>query len=206
MKAAPAIPASNSGSDVEVLGRSVHDPSAFAEIFERHFQSVFGYLVRRVGREDAEDLASQTFVIAFEKRSSFRSHPAGALPWLYGIATNLVSEQRRREGRRFGALTRYGSSAHQRSEIGLEGAAIVKFEVDELARVLEELEPALRDTLCLFAWADLNYEQISLALNVPTGTVASRISRARRFLSQRLNQGNDRQPPSVPSRKGTTHD
>jgi DNA-directed RNA polymerase specialized sigma24 family protein len=102
-------------SDSEVIALSAEQPAAFTDIFERYFQSIFVYLIRRVGvREEAEDLASQTFVIAFEKRATFRPHLAGALPWLYGIATNLISEHRRREIRGIRALAKHNAVAAHR--------------------------------------------------------------------------------------------
>jgi RNA polymerase sigma-70 factor (ECF subfamily) len=56
----------------------------------------------------------------------------------------------------------------------------------ELARALLDLSPADRDVLLLFAWADLSYEDIGVALGLPVGTVRSRLNRARRTLRRRL--------------------
>src|ERR1035437_9510544 len=82
-------------SDAELIVRSLTAPEAFGGVFDRHFIAVHRYLARRVGRERADDLASQTFTVAFERRASFRPEAVGARPWLLGIATHLVLNNRR---------------------------------------------------------------------------------------------------------------
>ena len=59
------------GSDADSIARSLSVPDAFRHVFDRHFAAVHRYLARRVGRTRADDLASQTFVVAFERRASF---------------------------------------------------------------------------------------------------------------------------------------
>jgi DNA-directed RNA polymerase specialized sigma24 family protein len=79
-------------SDSEVVARSLQEPTAFALILDRHFRSVHAYLHRRVGRDLADDLAAETFTVAFERRASCRA-TSTVLPWLFGIATNLLRHQ-----------------------------------------------------------------------------------------------------------------
>jgi RNA polymerase sigma-70 factor (ECF subfamily) len=84
-------------SDSEAIATSLSDPSAFGVIFERHYDAVHGYLQRRLDGPFADELAAQTFLVAFDGRSRFdRSHP-DSRPWLFGIATNLARNHRRRE-------------------------------------------------------------------------------------------------------------
>jgi DNA-directed RNA polymerase specialized sigma24 family protein len=82
-------------SDAEVIASSLLFSDAFGILFERHFDEIHRYLARRVGRERANDLASQTFVVAFERRGAFRPDVLTALPWLLGIATRLLLNERR---------------------------------------------------------------------------------------------------------------
>jgi DNA-directed RNA polymerase specialized sigma24 family protein len=89
-------------SDADCLARSLSKPEAFESIFERHFEAIHRYLHRRVGRDLADELAADTFVAAFERRASCRAGDT-ALPWLYGIATNLL---RRRFRSAISATTR----------------------------------------------------------------------------------------------------
>src|SRR6516225_2140525 len=86
-------------SDAEYIVSSLTMPDAFRSVFDRHFDAVHRYLARRVGRARADDLASQTFVVAFERRASFRPDMADARPWLLGIATHLLMNDRRSEKR-----------------------------------------------------------------------------------------------------------
>jgi RNA polymerase sigma-70 factor (ECF subfamily) len=184
-------------TDAQVMALSVADAAEFTEIFERHFGPIFAYLARRVGFSAAEDLASQTFVIAFERRSTYLPHPSGVRPWLYGIATRLVSNHRRSEIRELRATARQRpvNAGPQDTDVEqfLERAA-AESTYQELASALADLSDDLRNTLLLFAWADLNYKEISVALGISLGTVGSRISRARQILSRRLNRVEDSAP------------
>src|ERR671915_1963219 len=90
--------------DGEVLARSVSEPQTFTVIFDRYYRAVYGYLSRRVGRTVADDLAAETFTRAFERRSSYDTAAERALPWLLGIAINLLAHHRRSEARQLRAL------------------------------------------------------------------------------------------------------
>ena len=82
-------------TDSTAIARSIARPDAFSVIFDRDFLGAHRYLSRRVGRELADDLASATFTVAFERRRGFRTESDSALPWLLGIATNLLRNHRR---------------------------------------------------------------------------------------------------------------
>ncbi|MGI5330657.1 RNA polymerase sigma factor [Actinomadura nitritigenes] len=82
-----------------------HEPERFALLYDRYFDDIHRYLAARLGRENADDLAAETFLIAFRRRKDFDASRGGTFrPWLYGIATNLVSRHRRTEQRRLKAL------------------------------------------------------------------------------------------------------
>jgi RNA polymerase sigma-70 factor (ECF subfamily) len=142
---------------------------------------VHRYLGRRVG-ELADDLLSETFLIAFRRRASYRAEQVEARPWLIGIATNLVHGQRRSEQRRYRALARAAA------EPALPGAdpsdSTDRLDAQALrgplAGALAGLNARDRDVLLLFAYAELSYGEIATVLDVPVGTVRSRLNRARR--------------------------
>src|SRR3954471_19444396 len=92
--------------DAEVIARSLDDPAQFAALYDRHAGIVFRFLVRRVGRDVADELLGETFRIAFERRAVFDLQRESARPWLYGIATNLLAKHRRTEARRLHAIER----------------------------------------------------------------------------------------------------
>jgi|SRR5581483_5471118 len=169
--------------DGELIAASLRRPEAFAEIFERHFVAIHRYLARRIGRAAADDLASQTFTIAFERRGTFRAAEtgaAGARPWLLGIATNLLCNQRRAEQRFIEIVARLAADA-------APAALTPELEAEsELAAALADLPADQRDVLVLYAWEELTYEEIACVLDVPVGTVRSRLSRARSQLRSSL--------------------
>jgi RNA polymerase sigma-70 factor (ECF subfamily) len=146
---------------------------------------VYGYLARRVGRAIADDLAAETFIVAFERRSTYRPDSVRALPWLLGIAVNVLAHQRRSEARQLRALAAAGSR-----EASLEVEASPGSMPDRLVAGLEQLDDRDREALLLYAWAELTYAEIADALEIPVGTVRSRLSRARRKLREAL------EPPS----------
>lgn len=173
---------SGAEKDAVVISRSVRVPKAFEAIFDRHFDAVHRYLARRAGRQRADDLASQTFVVAFERRARFRVDASDARPWLLGIATNLLANDRRAERRLLETFARVSGNAREAAvPVGSVGEAD-----RDLAAALAKLDPAQRDVLLLHAWGDLSYEEISDALGIPLGTVRSRLSRARASLRAEL--------------------
>ena len=97
-------------ADSEVISRSLGDPAQFAVLFDRHAAAVHRYLSRRVG-ELADDLLSETFLVAFRRRADYRAVHLEVRPWLLGIATRLVQGQQRAERRRLLALARNAAPA-----------------------------------------------------------------------------------------------
>jgi len=177
-----------SGTDGEAIAASLEDPARFKLVFDRHATAVYRYIYRRIGSDAVEELTSDTFVTAFDFRERFKGQDA--LPWLYGIAANVLRRYRRTEIRRQRAYARAGSllaidSEDDRIEDRLDAAAAAP----ELARALEQLEPGDRDVLLLLAWEELSYQEIAESLDIPIGTVASRLSTARRVIRESLGDG-----------------
>src|SRR6202008_1309214 len=93
-------------SDAEVIGRSLGEPEAFGLIYDRHAAALLRFLGRRAGARGAEGLVGELFRIAFERRKAFDPSRGNALPWLYGIGSNLLLKHRRGEARRLRASAR----------------------------------------------------------------------------------------------------
>jgi RNA polymerase sigma factor (sigma-70 family) len=172
-------------SDADCLARSLKEPKAFEVLFDRHFDVVHGYIHRRAGRDIADELAAETFALAFEGRARCRSKDS-VLPWLYGIATNLLRRRRRVERRQLSAYARSGVNDWVTYED--ETLARIDHSPDgaQLARALAAMQPPERDALLLYALADLSYDEISTALDVPVGTVATWLHRAREIARREL--------------------
>ena len=171
--------------DADVLRRSLAQPAMFAVLYERHVGAVSVFLARRVGAGVAEDLTAEVFVRAFRARAKYGVQHDTALPWLLGIASNLIADHRRAERRRLSALERLaGTTAEFASD-----PASVELGAD-LVRALRRLPAVDRDTLLLMVWGELSYDEAAVALGVPIGTVRSRIARARERLAGAV--GNER--------------
>lgn len=174
-------------SDAELITRSLDDPRAFMPLVERHHRVLFGYLARRVGRDIAEDVTSETFTRAYAHRDRYDTSRADARPWLFGIATNLLRNHARSEHRQLRAYSRHGVDDRVDDDVDAT-AARVDAQVDSprIAAALAALKPGDRDALAMFAWNDMSYEEIAEALDIPVGTVRSRLNRARRIVQEHL--------------------
>jgi RNA polymerase sigma factor (sigma-70 family) len=173
-------------SDACLLCASLDDPPAFSAIFERHYEPVRRYLIRRLGETVGDELASEAFARAFDSRSRYNADRGPVAAWLFGIAANLIRRHRRDEKHRLRALARVSfapaeddaSAADQRADAAASRGALV--------RGLRRLRPHDRETLLLFVWAELSYAEIASALDIPVGTVRSRIARARLIVRQEM--------------------
>jgi RNA polymerase sigma factor (sigma-70 family) len=174
-------------SDAELLARAGTDPELFGVLFDRHFAAIHRYLERRIGADDADELAGEVFRIAFEQRRRFRPLHESALPWLYGVATNLLLKRARSERRHLRALSRLGASADRQSILeGTEARLDARSDRARLLEALASLPQGDRDVVVLVAWEDLSYDEVAAALDIPVGTVRSRLNRARRRLRELL--------------------
>jgi RNA polymerase sigma-70 factor (ECF subfamily) len=189
-------------NDADLIAASFSDPEQFAAIFERHFEPIHRYAARRVGSALADDLTARVFTIAFERRRRFDMTAPDARPWLYGIASNLVRGNHRAERRQLAALSRLAALADTTD--GQEAGGLVDGrERARLARALNQLDRRQRDVLLLHCWADLSHAEIAVALGIPPGTVASRLSRARQRVRAALEDeaGRTKRPAAAPTSK-----
>jgi RNA polymerase sigma-70 factor (ECF subfamily) len=183
---APSITAAASrATDAECVAASLEDPACFGELFDRHHLAVFRYVRSRLG-DDADDAVGDTFIEAFRHRARFDpSHGTSALPWLLGIATNVIGRRReaeRRWLRRSPLTTGPEADATEDADARLDSLQLGP----QLAAALAGLRRRDRIALLLHVTGDLSIEQVAQALDVPPGTIKSRLHRARRVLAARL--------------------
>ena len=174
-------------SDASAIAASLDAPGAFADVFERHHPAVHRYLARRLGVDLADELAAETFAVAFAKRGRYDPASGDARPWLFGIATRLAQRHWRREERELRAYARTGvdpaapspdERVNARADSAVAGPA--------LAAALAALTAKERDVLLLYAWEQLDQPEIAVALAISPGTVKSRLHRARTRVCQSL--------------------
>jgi len=181
--------------DSDAISASNRSPDGFAAIFDRHFDAVHAYLQRRVGPDLADELSAQTFLAAFDARGSYDPAQPNARPWLFGIATNLLRRHHRDEVRQFRAYARSAVDPVTDAFDGIEARLDATQMRRQLVEALADLPAEELDALLLYAWAEFSYPEIACALGIPTGTVRSRLSRARGRIRAALEAG---QPLSRP--------
>jgi RNA polymerase sigma factor (sigma-70 family) len=174
-------------TDSELMERSIAHPASFAALFDRHHGELYRYLRRRAGPSLAADIAAETFLTAFARRDSYRPDGQSVRPWLYGIAHNLLRNHSRRERRQWLAYARHGEMPDvDQSAADAFGNADSRADATAAAArigpILAGLPAGDRDVLLLYAWADMSYAEIASTLQIPVGTVRSRLNRARRQL------------------------
>ncbi|MCX7926258.1 MAG: sigma-70 family RNA polymerase sigma factor [Fimbriimonadales bacterium] len=165
------------------------DETAFEQIMNLYADRLYNYILRMVGNPaDAEDLLQEAFLRAYQGLPSFDGR-ASLSTWLYRIATNLCIDHQRKRARRVQTVS-YFAWEDEEGEPGewefpdtqtpnpMESALN-----RELQQVVEQaigsLSPKLRTVLLLYDVENLSYEEIARVLNIPMGTVKSRLNHAR---------------------------
>ena len=149
------------------------DPQAFRAIYETHHAAICAYFARRVPRDEVEDLAAETFTVAWRKLPRRLEHP---LPWLYAVAGNVLANHRRKAKRK-GALAPDLAT----------GDPAERFTGDRgLAAAFAHLSEREREAICLVAWEGLTHEDAARVVGCNTNTFTVRVSRARKKLAREL--------------------
>jgi RNA polymerase sigma-70 factor (ECF subfamily) len=173
------------------LARARHgDSAACRELVLRYQRPVFALLsrmLRPAGKTDrVEDLAQECFLRVFRALVGFRKNGSAKLStWILTIASRLAIDELRR-----GALKRADPEAtlkvpaRERSDDSLRENAVRAV----LEHTLETLDPELRAAFLLRAYHQLSHQEIAGSLNIPIGTVKSRIARVRAVLRERLEE------------------
>jgi RNA polymerase sigma-70 factor (ECF subfamily) len=165
-------------SDADVIAASRDNPEVFRLIVSRHGEAVYKYAARRVGIQDAQDVASEVFLRGFRLRARYEGLRETCLPWLYRIARNVIGEWLKKANRddRVAVVLHPPAGGFEDDVLDRVAAESV---VAELREALELLADRDRETLLLFAVDGLTYGEIAASLHIPPGTVGSRLTRAR---------------------------
>ena len=159
------------------------DQRAFSKLYDGHAETIYNYLFRRLADwSEAEDLTAVVFLEAFRRRADVVVVDGKLLPWLYGIATNVLRNRRRALWRHRDLIAQL--SSQPRAEATPDAAARAEAAA-QMRSVLEQigtLPRAQQDVVALCVWSGLSYEEAATALGVPVGTVRSRLARARAAL------------------------
>ncbi|MGH9942142.1 MAG: RNA polymerase sigma factor [Pyrinomonadaceae bacterium] len=181
------------GEDERLVARAVAgDRAAFALLYRRYYARTFALAYGMTGRrEQADDMAQEIFLRAYERLASYRGH-AGFRTWFYRLAVNHCLNHCRRERKYRDTVsdTDDGSGSRLASVAGPTGQiedALARRQVQEqVRRALLTLKPEMRVLLVLKEIEGWSYEEIAERLECSTGTVASGLSRARKLLARKL--------------------
>lgn len=174
----PDAPRSDPLSDLVAHCRH-REPRAQSELVMRTQDRVYRTLVRLVGAQDAEDVAQQVYLQVFRQIHQF-SGDSSFGTWLHRVTVNEAMQHLRRNRRHQFAVLSW-EPEDRKPDRGQQS------EMREiLDRALAAIEPELRSVFVLREVEHLSYEEIGAALGIPMGTVASRLSRARHDLQERL--------------------
>ena len=164
--------------------------AGFSAVYVEHVDAIYGFLARRIGAQLAEELTAQTFVEALARHDRYDPERGPIGPWLFGIAANLLRRHYRQEERALRAIAAYAGRMPivDDDEERVESRVVADDRWPDVATALLDMHPGERDALLLYAWADLSYSAIAGVLDVPVGTVRSRLSRARGRLTAILGE------------------
>lgn len=182
------------------------DRQAFADLYDEHARAVYHHALRLTGDwSDAEEIMSDTFLTAWSTRERVLPDGGSLRPWLLGIATHKAHNAHRSLRRRLAFLARTPAPPPV-DDFADETAGRID-DARRLAAVqaaLHRLRRPEREVLALCVWSGLDYAQAAEALDIPVGTVRSRLSRARERLSRLSTEhtaaGPARQPGRQPDR------
>ena len=162
------------------------DTDAFEILLRRHEKAIFNLVYRMLGDyDDAAETAQETFLSAYRAIGQFRGE-ANFSTWLYRIALNHANTRRKSRNAREHRLVPIDTTEVNDPQLG-PAETLEKKEIRErVQQALNELEPEDAAVILLRDMQDSPYEEVARVLDVPVGTVKSRLHRARRALKSRL--------------------
>jgi RNA polymerase sigma-70 factor, ECF subfamily len=171
-------------SDQELVTKTIKNKQAFAAIVDRYEAPLLRYISRLGCKETsvARDLLQEIFIKTFVHLNDY-DHSLQFSSWIYRIAHNETVSYFRKEKSRPGVLTRVEDFFRFETiadDVGLSDQKEQRHTVLEIKEAVDRLEPRYREVIVLKFFEEKSYEEISDILQIPQGTVATLISRAKK--------------------------
>jgi RNA polymerase sigma-70 factor (ECF subfamily) len=158
--------------------------TTFELAYADHVREVLAYCLRRTRDAEAQDAVAEVFAIAWRRVSELPQEPE-TLPWLYGVAANVLKNQSRSTRRALNLRAKIGSQASERDP-GPETQAIHRATHSEVVLAIASLKPKYRDVIRLVEWEGLTRNDVAEMLGFSRATVDQRVHRAYQQLARRL--------------------
>lgn len=185
----PDVPTETVPDAVEAAPALPGDEARFRHLFDIGYQPLIAYARRRTGDPvAADDVVAETLATAWRRRADLRAD-ASPLPWLYGIAANVIRNQWRSRGRAHRLVDRLHHDPLNRGYHDLD----IEFPDPALHAALDRLSFDDREILRLVTWEELSHAEVAETLGCSVNAVGIRIHRARKRLRHELGEGS---PPS----------
>ena len=160
------------------MNGATRDPAErFTALYEASYGAIYAYAARRVGAAAADEIAAETFLVAWRRWAAV---PAEPLPWLYGVARNVVARHHAASGRRQLTESALANERTPPSPAPLESGDPALWEA------WEQLRPDDREVLSLIAWEELSVADAARALGCSAPIFSVRLHRARKRLERLL--------------------
>ncbi|MFD6173809.1 RNA polymerase sigma factor [Streptomyces coeruleorubidus] len=173
----------------------------FRDVYEECYPRVLAYATSQVGRQVGEDITSETFTVAWRR---MRDVPQPALPWLLGVARNLVRELRRRDSHQYALAAQEAQRISTGAGTETQDVATGVTDREAALQALASLSGADRELLTLIAWHGLSPKQAARVLGCTTATLTVRLHRARRRLERAVEAVSASPAPAVRRADGRT--
>ena len=171
------------------MTQSPSSDAAFRRVFDEHHDAVHRFCLRRLGVDDGNDATAEVFLVAWRRMDAMPELDE-TLPWLYGVARNVVRNHRRTGQRKVRLISRLSSLSREVSEAP-ETVVLQNTESVEVLDAMAGLRPSEQEVLRLKVWEELSNEQIGAILGMSDRAVEGRYARALKKLAGRLPKGND---------------
>mgnify|MGYP001813208938 CR=1 FL=1 len=171
-------------STIDMTTPTSTDQRQFERLYHEHAQAVYAYCLRRTSREEAKDATADVFAVAWRRWEDV-PNDGGALPWLYGVAKNVLRDRSRSMRRRDRLTVKIGSQPAEHAE-GPEPQVVRSTEHEEVLAAIAKLPAKDQEIIRLVEWEGLSREQVADMMFVSRAAIDKRLTRAYKKLARHL--------------------